>query len=294
MESKEEEVSEYFQRYQENENFPLSSVEVIDNINAKIRKKQEKSKKNYLLELIYALTIILFLLLFIYFLKNNSIENENYLYLNLNDSTKTYFNTNKVNNNNQNNNKTIGVAFLYYSLFGNGISRFMVVTGEYFVRKGFNVFFILKPPPYSKDFKFNEKIKILYIYNNGALIKNATKTEKIDFLIVNNVFDKELIDEYKSFGIKVIGIYHGVYMSSMFNNYIEMYPIWKNLDLFDAYIHLSPDDYYFYKHFGFKRNIFIPNLNTFEPSNVPSSNLTDNNLMMLGRLNDKKKVLFML
>ena len=290
MDSKEDEASEEFQRYQENENIPLSTNEVIDNINTKIRKKQEKNKNNYLSELIYFLIIILFLLFFIYFLKNNpDVENDNFLYLNLNDSTKEYFNTNKIDNNIQKNNKAIGVAFLHDSLFGNGISRFMVVTGEYFVRKGFNVYFILKPPPYSKDFKFNEKIKVLYIYDCGSLIKNATKTQQIDFLILNNVFDKGMIDEYKSFGVKIIGIYHGVYISPMFNNYLEMFPMWKNLDLYDAYIHLSPDDYYFYKHFGFKRNIFIPNFNTFDPSNVPSSNLTNNNLMMLGRLNDKKK-----
>ena len=190
MDSKEDEASEGFQRYQENENIPLNTNEVIDNINTKIRKKQEKNKNNYLSELIYILIIILFLLIFIYFLKNPDVENDNFLYLNLNDSTKKYVNTNKIDNKIQKNNKTIGVAFLHDSLFGNGISRFMVVTGEYFVRKGFNVYFILKPPPYSKDFKYNEKIKVLYIYDCGPLIKNATKTEKIDFLIVNNDFDK--------------------------------------------------------------------------------------------------------
>ena len=56
-----------------------------------------------------------------------------------------------------------------------------------------------------------------------------------------------------------------------------------------AYIHIAADDYYFYHNFGFKRNIFIPNLYTFEPSEAPSSNLTNHNIMMLGRLNDPKK-----
>ena len=284
MDSKEDEVSEDFQRYQENENLPLSSVEVIDNINEKIRKIQEKNKKKYLLNYFYFTVIIfLFLLFFIYLLKNiPDIENKPSLYINkMNNSNEKYFD-------NQKNNKTIGVAFLYSTLFGNGIARFMMVTGEYFVRKGFNVYFLTKPS-YPKDFKFNEKIKRIYAYHNLTLIKNAIKTEKIDFLIINNVFDKGMIDEYKSFGVKVIGIYHGVYMSPMFNNNTMIYKSWKNLDFFDAYIHLSTDDYYFFKHFGFKRNLFIPNLYTFEPSNAPSSNLTNNNIMMLGRLNDRKK-----
>jgi glycosyltransferase involved in cell wall biosynthesis len=121
------------------------------------------------------------------------------------------------------------------------------------------------------------------------LIKKACKEEKIDFLIINNIFIPNLIKWYKSLGVKVIGLFHGVFISPMFNNSTKSYRSWKNLEFLDAFIHISPDDYYYYNNFGFKRNIFIPNLYTFEPSETPSSNLTNHNIMMLGRLNDKKK-----
>ena len=53
------------------------------------------------------------------------------------------------------NNKQLNNSFIYSTLYGNGISRFMIVTGEYFVRKGFNAYFIIKPP-YAGDFKLKK------------------------------------------------------------------------------------------------------------------------------------------
>ena len=60
-------------------------------------------------------------------------------------------------------------------------------------------------------------------------------------------------------------------------------------DYFDSYVFLAADDYYFYKKLGFKNEIYIPNLLPFEPSETQDSNLTDNNIMMLGRQNDPIK-----
>ena len=45
----------------------------------------------------------------------------------------------------------------------------------------------------------------------------------------------------------------------------------------------------FYNRLQFQNHIFIPNLYTFEPSEVPNSNLKIHNLIILGRLNDKVK-----
>ena len=254
----------------ESESIPLSSIEfkpVIEH--TKIR-----NKNNIKILLIIILFVIIFFIILELFYKKFNDENQN--------------NLSNINLIGQNNNKTLNIAFIYSSLFGNGIARFMIVTGEYFIKKGFNVYFFTQPP-YRKDFKFNEKIKRLIIYHNWTSIEKAIKEEKIDFLIVNNLFDSGMIQKYKSFGVKVIGIYHGVYFSSMFNNYTGIYKVWKNIEYLDAYIQISSDDYYFYKHFNFTKNIFIPNLYTFDPVKVPNSNLSNHNIMMLGRLNDKKK-----
>ena len=184
--------------------------------------------------------------------------------------------------------KKISVGFFYPTLFGNGIARFMIVTGEYFIKKGYDVYFFTKQP-YRKDFKYNKKIKRFYSFNNFTLVRETCKSIKLDFLIINNVFDPGIIKFFKFPGIKIIGIFHGIFMSGMFNNSTKSYRNWKNTELFDAYIHLGIDDYYFFKNLGFKRNIFIPNLYTFDPSKSRNSNLTNNNIMMLGRLNDINK-----
>ena len=285
MDSLEEESPDNAQSYKENESesIPLS----LDKSNKAIKDKRMQKKKNKhptcntLLSIIFIFIILLLISINFYKIINIKREDEGINEYN-NNTNYSDINLNALYN------RTINIAFLYSSLFGNGIGRFMIVTGEYLIRKGYNVYFLTKSP-YAKDFKFNKKIKRLYVYHNWTLIRKAIKEEKIDFLIINNVFDLGMIKEYKSFGVKVIGIFHGIYMSGMFNNDTGIYKLWKNLDYLDAYIHINSDDYYFFKSYGFKRNIFIPNLYTFNPDEVPSSNLTNHNIMMLGRLNDKKK-----
>ena len=75
----------------------------------------------------------------------------------------------------------------------------------------------------------------------------------------------------------------------MFNNSTKLYNLWNNLEAYDAFIHISADDYYFMTNLGFQRNIFIPNMYTFDQNETPQSELKTHNIMMLGRLSDKKK-----
>ena len=84
-------------------------------------------------------------------------------------------------------------------------------------------------------------------------------------------------------------MFHGVFMSAMAMDNLKSYNNWINFDLFDSYIFIAADDYYFYKKLGFKNEIYIPNLNTFAPSETKSSNLTYNNIISLGRQNDPIK-----
>ena len=229
----------------------------------------------------------------------NKIDNTNKIkYMNetknINNINSNLINTNKISVVNKSDNnitkkkKNLTIGILYSIIFGNGIARFMIVTGEYFIRKGYDVYFLTKPP-FKEDFEYNKKIKRVYAYNNSTLLADFLKSGILDILIINNNFSKDNIKWFQSFGVKVIGMFHGVYISSFFNNSTGLYSSWKNTEFMDAYIHIGIDDYYFFKSFGFKRNIFIPNLYTFEPSETESSNLTNHNIMMLGRLVDKKK-----
>ena len=320
---------ESFPKEQENENYPLKKMEIIGNINDKNENNLEiKIKKDYLKLVYISFILIIIFLLFNYFIRNlNDSVNNNILQgykpqkksnlkiniinkdinqdnLNKSNNNKTFINIpniNKpnlnisinskinINNTNINNSKKLNIGFVYSVLSGNGISRFMILTGEYLQKTGkYNIYFFTKTKT-SKELIYNNTIKRIYAYNNYSLMEKYCKSEKIDIIILNNNFSPKAIKFYKYLGIKTIGIYHGVYISQMFNNNTLFYRLWQNLEYYDAFIHISSDDYYYFKNFDFKRNIFIPNLYTFEPSKSPSSNLTNNNIIMLGRLNDKKK-----
>ena len=278
----EESKLDSFSKDQENENYPLRTMDIIDNISDKIEKNNENKNRNFLLIIFFIILLILMIFFIGYYL--NNIQNNDNEY-----EFSIYDHKNKSNLKTDYNKKKINVGIIYSSLSGNGIARFMIVTADNLIKTGkYNVYFFTKPPS-KRELSYNDKIKRFYGYNNNTVIKNVCKTEKIEFLIINNVFSSNNINWYKSLGLKVIGIFHGVFMSPMFNNSTISYRNWKHLDLYDAFIHISADDYYYYKNLGFKRDIFIPNLYTFEPSESPSSNLTNHNIMMLGRLNDKKK-----
>ena len=286
-EAKDSNIDSLSFKEQENENYPLKTMEIIDNVSDKIEQKTEEKQKNDLKILLIIISFIFIFIIMIYLIK--SINNKN----NIHTSSELFKfqpkNKSDIMKSQDDENKKINVAFIYPSLTGNGISRFMVVTGEYLIRTGkYNVYFFTKDKS-NKELSYNENIKRIYCYSNSTLIKRSLKNEKIDFLVINNLFSANTIKWYKSLGLKVIGIFHGVYMSPMFNNSTMSYRNWKNLDLYDAFIHIAADDYFYYTNFGFNRNIFIPNLYTFEPGETPSSNLTNHNIMMLGRLNDKKK-----
>jgi glycosyltransferase involved in cell wall biosynthesis len=186
-------------------------------------------------------------------------------------------------------NRKLGIAFVYSTLFSNGISRFIIVTSNYFVETGRYDVYLITGKPYHKEYKFNEKIKRFIGYNNLTVIKNISRNYKIDFFILQNVLAISTIKWFKSLGSKIIGMFHGNYMSGMFLDDPFTYKHWKQFDLFDAYIFICSDDYYFYNSLNFTNHIFIPNLYTFEPSKIGSSNLTYNNIVMLGRQNDKIK-----
>ena len=188
-----------------------------------------------------------------------------------------------------NKNKTkekIGIAFIYSTLYSNGIARFITVTSKNLLKTGkYNIFFITGKP-YYKEFSYEPEIKRYIAHNNYTLIRNISKHEKIDIVVLQNVLSTSVVKFYKNLGQKVICMFHGVFMSSMYSNYIESYRSWEQFDSCDSFIFIASDDYYFYNHLGFKNAIFIPNLYTFEPSEIKNSNLTNHNIIILGRLND--------
>ena len=183
----------------------------------------------------------------------------------------------------------IGVAFLFPYIFGNGIGRMLSLLANELVKIEKYDVYMLTIGNYTQDFSFDERVIRLNIYENKTQINNLDKNSNILYYILNNELDSRRIDWIRTFNKKVIDVLHGAYLASLYGNSTEIYSIWNVHNSFDAFISVVPDDYYIYKNLGMNNTFFIPNLLTFDPAKTPSSNLTNKNLMVLGRLNDNIK-----
>ena len=183
----------------------------------------------------------------------------------------------------------IGVAFVYHILHSNGVARVISLTSDYLIRTGkYNVYLITGKPT-AKDYKYDNRIKRFACHDNRTLIRSLRRELNIKYFVLNNQLTESLIKFLQSLNSYVVGIFHGVYLSAIFHNNTNSYRTWYKFDFYNAFIAIAADDLYFYKKLGYKNATFIPNLYTFEPSESPESNLTYNNIVMLGRAHDKIK-----
>ena len=183
----------------------------------------------------------------------------------------------------------IGVAFVYHILHSNGVARVISITSDYLIKTGKYNVYLITGNPNQKDYKYDNRIKRFSCHENRTLIKLLAQRLNIKFFILNNQLTESLIKFYQSLNANVIGIFHGVYLSAVFHNNTNAYRSWHKFNLYNSFITVTADDLYFYKKLGYKNGIFIPNLYTFELSETPESNLTYNNIVMLGRAHDKVK-----
>ena len=298
-----EELSNEEDNYQEKENEkqtlkPKKKKDIYNNNNNLYKKKKKLEQQNIcqiLISIFIIIIIIIFIIIsYIRISSNQYLDNFDKKFnlrknININ-STSNASNivvnqTNKINEKNKTKEK-IGIAFIYSTLYSNGIARFITVTSKNLLKTGkYNIFFITNKP-YYKEFSYEPEIKRYIAHNNYTLLTNISKHEKIDIVVLQNVLSTSVIKFHKNLGQKVICMFHGVFMSSMYGKNIDSYRHWHQFDSCDSFIFIASDDYYFYNHLGFKNAIFIPNIYTFEPSEVKNSNLTNHNIVILGRLND--------
>ena len=185
--------------------------------------------------------------------------------------------------------KKIGLAFVYSTLYSNGIARFITVTANLLMKTGKYDIIFITGKRYSKEYDYDKRIKRFYAHGNYTVIKDIILKENIDIFVIQNDLTPSVIKFYKNMGKKVIGMFHGVYLSPISHGTPLTYKSWHIFDDYDSYIFIDSDDYYVYKRLDFKNEVYIPNLYTFEPANITNSNLTYNNILMLGRLNDPIK-----
>ena len=188
----------------------------------------------------------------------------------LNEKNENIINKDNMINIEDNNNKKIGVAFVYNTFISKDISKFISLTLNYLMKNGkYNIIFI-SGKSICKKYTYNRDIKRFVWENDGEIIKNMSKNENTDYFILHNELSNNTINFYKSLGRKVIGAFHDIFLSRMLQGSDNVFRNWRNLNLYDSLIIISPYDY-FYRNLNFKNAIFIQNLNTFEPSEIFNS-----------------------
>ena len=181
--------------------------------------------------------------------------------------------------------KKTKVALVSQHIYLNGIARFLIVLAELLYKTGKYDVYLINEQSSEMDFKFHKAIKRYIVKKEYQAMKDFDEEHDIQVYIINNDLSN-LIDFYHSFGKKVIGIFHGVFLSCCFQNETIIYRSWQYFSKLDSFVHIIPDDYWVYKKFGFNNTIYIPNVYTFESKNTPSSPLKYKNLLMVGRVDD--------
>ena len=265
---------------QDNENIPIKINNNTGNNDYKINSNdQPKNKYIKKKNIIVLLVIIIFII--IYIINNNRTIAELNIKIERLESQLKNLNNEVVK-------KKIGVAFVTPHIYGNGIGRLLTILTELLMKTGKFEVYLINEQTTQLDFKYHKKVKREIQKKEEQIIRDFDEANDIQIYILNNDVS-DSIEIYQSLGKKVVGIFHGVYLSCVFTNNPLIYRSWYRFKFFDSFIHIIPDDYYVYKNFGFNNTIFIPNLYTFNPNNISSSKLEYKNVLMVARIDDSIK-----
>ena len=173
--------------------------------------------------------------------------------------------------------KKPGIAFLYPKL-----TEYMVTTGEYLLRLNkYSIFYLLQAFHQEDNLlKYSKNITKINAYYDKKIIQKTVKDENIKYLIVNDAFSRKEINWLKSLGVKVIGVFDDVFLSSDVKALRNFNHIWR----YDAFIQDCPYDFDTYKKMNITTNIFIPNI--YDTTKTKLSSLNNHNIILLGKLND--------
>ena len=219
--------------------------------------------------------------------ENQSLE-ENKI---INQEIKNNISNNIIYNNSYNkDNKKIKIAFVYSTVHFYNNEKFFTLISDYFMKSGkYDIYYIKNSPLFEIENENKDKLNgEKYISKDNLInIENITN-ENIDIYILQEVTNEKFVQYYKSLGKKVIGILNKAFMLKLYLGNIQKYQNLINYDLLDSFIMITPDDYYFYKKLQFKKEIYIPNLLTYESSKNQNSALENNNLIMVWKESSRK------
>ena len=185
--------------------------------------------------------------------------------------------------------RKICIAFVYDYLYIYSVPRYLTVLSDLLVKTGKYDVYLINEKATDVDYPYNENIKRIIQKIDIETMKTFDEENNIEIYILNNDISDN-VNIFKSLGKIIVGIIHDSYLSGIYINETLIYNFWEIFAEYDSLIHIIPDDYYVYKKLGFTNSIYIPDINTFDYTKTPSSDLVFKNLLLiLGILDDKLK-----
>ena len=266
----------------ENEDSPLTSLEIIELNSDSRKRKTHKFKWKDWIDYGY-ISILIILVIFALLFSTGSFASkdmDNYkLVLYKYQNQRNNSNTN--NGNNSLDNSKMSIAFYYPTL-----TKFMISTAKFLNRTGkCNIVFLTKTSE-SYNSNYNKIFKIINVQDSQKLLRKAIKDENIEYLFINNKYTKEEIDWFKSLGIKLIGVFDDVLTFPNKSNVTKLYRDLKVLETYDAFVHTTADEYLGHKKIGFKKSIFIPNFFEYNNKIKVTKEKSHNIIMRIGQNNN--------
>ena len=189
----------------------------------------------------------------------------------------------------ENKNKTIydkiGIAFVFRERFLNDIEIMLLLFANKLIKFDKYDIYLITNKDLIFDLEIDQKIKLIQNITNQLSLEQFDKRVNIKFYILNNELSYHTIKLYKALngGKKIIGIMPNSYFSYVYSNSSTVYSRIRNINIYDAFINIIPDEYYIYEKLGIKNTFYIPQLYNFLPHNIPNSKLINRNILIIGR-----------
>ena len=101
---------------------------------------------------------------------------------------------NKIKKYISNSNEKIGVAFVYETMFGNGIGRMLSILFEELAKYEKYDIYLLSKGSYRYDFKVDKKVKQIPIFGNKTKIKKFDESSNVKYYVLHNEIDPNKIN----------------------------------------------------------------------------------------------------
>jgi len=192
---------------------------------------------------------------------------------------------------NRSKNDKIKVAFYNNCIRYGGIERVTAILLNYFSKEqNFTFYLITISGILEEEYSIPSNVNRISLSEQNTNIYRVIKTENIDILVYNFDDPKEIKKLNKLNSIKIIYCTHSVFLYRIYQHYYRIedtvYQSYKSCKYVLTIVPLEND--YLFKIWGIN-SLLMENPSTFEFNSIVPSDLSQKNIIMMGRGNDPAK-----